>query len=222
METCRVSPCGKHNTTGKKAQPDRFIFTDCSIRGWDWGPVLCPCGPWRPVRLQVYKARIADLRIDYELSPDLKSVKGVISATVEGASTGAVTFVIQRATNKIFTRTIDVPPGGVAKANFTLDNVQLWYPHGYGGQPMYDIIATVSPDEKYVDTNYRRIGFRKAELVQMPVFNGKTFFFRVNNVDIFCGGSDWIPADSFTPRISAERYRKWLQMMVDGFQVMIR
>jgi beta-mannosidase len=153
----------------------------------------------------------------------LKSVKGIITATIEGASTGAaVTLVIQRATNRIFTRTTEVDSNGQARANFRLNNVQLWYPHGYGGQPLYDIIATVSPDDKAYDTNYRRIGFRKAELVQQPDAVGKTFYFRINNVDIFCGGSDWIPADSFTPRVHAERYRKWLQMMVDGYQVMIR
>ncbi|QDS77809.1 hypothetical protein FKW77_005818 [Venturia effusa] len=190
--------------------------------GWDWGPVLCPSGPWRPINLQVYKARITDLRIDYELSSDLKSVKGIITATIEGPPTGAVTFDIQRATNKIVTRTTNVQADGCAKASFIIDKVQLWYPHGYGGQPMYDFIATVSPDDKSVDTTYRRIGFRKSELVQQPDAVGKTFFFRINNIEVFCGGSDWIPADSFTPRITAERYRKWLEMMVHGYQVMIR
>lgn len=184
--------------------------------------MLCPSGPWRPVHLQVYKARVSDLRIDYTLSSDLKSVKGIITATIEGPATGAVTFNIQRATNTIFTRTISVQADGYSKASFAIDNVQLWYPHGYGGQPMYDFVATVSPDDKSIDTTYRRIGFRKAELVQEPDSIGKTFFFRMNNVDVFCGGSDWIPADSFTPRITAERYRKWLKMMVDGHQVMIR
>jgi beta-mannosidase len=152
----------------------------------------------------------------------MKSVKGTITATVEGASTGAVTFTIQRATNKIFTRTTNVPADGLARATFVLDNVQLWYPHGYGGQPMYDFIATVSPDDKSIDTTYRRIGFRKADLIQEVDAVGKTFFFRINGIDVFCGGSDWIPADSFTPRITAERYRKWLEMMVDGYQIMIR
>jgi beta-mannosidase len=33
--------------------------------------------------------------------------------------------------------------------------------------------------------------------VQTPDSVGKTFYFRVNGVDVFCGGSDWIPADSF-------------------------
>jgi beta-mannosidase len=172
--------------------------------------------------LEVYEARIADLQVSYEISSDLMSVKGLIIATIEGASSGTVTLAIQRATNRIFSTTTQIAANGQAKATFELDNVQLWYPHGYGGQPLYDFIATVSPDDKAYDTNYRRIGFRKAELVQRADSVGKTFYFRINDVDIFCGGSDWIPADSFTPRVSVEGYRAWLQMMVDGYQVMIR
>ena len=37
--------------------------------GWDWGPVLMPCGPWRVVRLETYQARVEDLRIGYEGRP---------------------------------------------------------------------------------------------------------------------------------------------------------
>ncbi|KAF2396378.1 beta-mannosidase precursor [Trichodelitschia bisporula] len=190
--------------------------------GWDWGPILCPSGPWRPVRVEIYQTRITDLRIDYTLSSDLKSATGTIVARVEGAAPGTlVNFTIQRATNVIFTQSAPVT-GGFAKIEFSIPAVQPWFPHGYGGQPLYDFIATAAAGETDLHTTYRRIGFRRAELVQQEDGIGKSFFFRVNGGDVFCGGSDWIPADSFTPRICAERYRKWLQLMVDGNQVMIR
>jgi hypothetical protein len=35
-------------------------------------------------------------------------------------------------------------------------------------------------------------------------------------------GSNWIPADNFLTNITAERYRAWLQLLVDGNQNMIR
>jgi beta-mannosidase len=41
--------------------------------GWDWGPILNTCGPWREVRLETYQARIGDLRADYKLEDNLKS-----------------------------------------------------------------------------------------------------------------------------------------------------
>lgn len=190
--------------------------------GWDWGPILNTSGPWRPVRLETYHSRIADLRIDYELDSNLKYASGTITGKVEGLSGKAVAFVAQIEDNVVFKGSADVDSNGVAKVEFHVNEPKLWYPHGYGAQPLYKVTATVSTGEVDLHSVTRRIGFRKGELVQQPDDIGKTFFFRINGVDVFCGGSDWIPADSFTPRVTAEKYCKWLEMMIDGYQVMIR
>lgn len=68
----------------------------------------------------------------------------------------------------------------------------------------------------------KKFGIRTAEVIQQPDKHGKSFFFRINGMDIFCGGSCWIPADSLLPSISAERYRNWIELMVEGRQIMIR
>jgi beta-mannosidase len=44
----------------------------------------------------------------------------------------------------------------------------------------------------------------------------------VNGVEVFMGGSNWIPADNFLTTISDERYRKWLTLLRDGGQNMVR
>lgn len=189
--------------------------------GWDWGPMLNTCGPWRPVRLETYHSRITDLRIDYSLDANLKTATGSLRATVEGSSGQSVSFEVRSGAELVFQSFADVHDG-LAQIEFKVGDVRLWYPHGYGDQPLYTVTATVSADGVNLHTTTRRTGFRKGELIQEPDSVGKTFFFRINGVDVFCGGSDWIPADSFTPRISAERYRRWLETMVDGYQVMIR
>lgn len=189
--------------------------------GWDWGPILNTCGPWREVRLETYQARIEDLRVDYKLEDNLKSVQGTIMARVEGASAKDVSFAVFDGETLMFKETARISED-VAKVEFHVNNPKLWYPHGYGEQPLYRVTATALVDEVEVHHVTRRTGFRKGELIQEPDAVGKTFFFRVNGVDVFCGGSDWIPADSFTPRVTEEKYRKWLEMMVDGYQLMIR
>ncbi|KAJ4376666.1 hypothetical protein N0V86_006782 [Didymella sp. IMI 355093] len=189
--------------------------------GWDWGPILNTCGPWREVRLETYQARVEDVRVDYQLDDSLKTVQGTISAVVEGSSAKSVTFKVQDGDKQVFKETARVSDG-VAKVEFHVNNPKLWYPHGYGEQPLYKVTATVSVDEVDLHSITRRTGFRKGELMQQPDKIGKTFFFRINGIDVFCGGSDWIPADNFTPRITEDKYRKWLEMMVDGYQLMIR
>lgn len=189
--------------------------------GWDWGPILNTCGPWREVRLETYQARIEDLRVDYNIEESLKSVQGTISVMVKGASAESVSFAVHDGEALVFKETAKVD-GGVAKVEFHVNNPKLWYPHGYGDQPLYKITATVSTAGVDLDKATRRTGFRRGELIQEPDGIGKSFYFRVNGIDVFCGGSDWIPADSFTPRVTEEKYRKWLEMMVDGYQIMIR
>ncbi|KAK5684899.1 hypothetical protein LTS10_002974 [Elasticomyces elasticus] len=190
--------------------------------GWDWGPVLMTCGPWRPVRLETYQARVEDLRVDYEVDADLKTVEGTITASVEGSSGTQVRFSAVFEDDVVFEGNAEVDSHGQAKVEFHVSEPKLWYPHGYGEQPLYTVKATVYSGDHELHTVSKKTGFRKGELIQEPDEIGKTFYFRINNVDVFCGGSDWIPADSFTPRITEAKYRKWLEMMVDGYQVMIR
>ena len=221
MATCPGLLSEKLSTTGKRKTSSLSIETLTLDRGWDWGPMLNTCGPWRPVRLETYQVRISDLRIDYAVSNHLNAVDGTMIAKIEGSSSKSVLFEVQSGDKVVFQESADVSDGE-AKVQFHVKDPKLWYPHGYGDQSLYEATATVSAHGVNLHQASRRIGFRKSELVQQPDDIGKTFFFRVNNVDIFCGGSDWIPADSFTPRVTEEMYRKWLEMMVDGYQVMIR
>jgi beta-mannosidase len=182
---------------------------------------LNTCGPWREVRLETYQVRIEDLRVDYKLDDSLKTVQGTISARVEGSLSQSVVFAVYDGDRLVFKESADISDG-TAKVEFHVNNPKLWYPHGYGEQPLYQVTAKAMLDAVEVHEVTRRTGFRKSELVQEPDAIGKTFYFRVNGIDVFCGGSDWIPADSFTPRVTEEKYRRWLEMMVDGYQVMIR
>ncbi|KAK1045939.1 hypothetical protein LTR12_015424 [Friedmanniomyces endolithicus] len=190
--------------------------------GWDWGPVLLTCGPWRAVRLETYQARVEDVRVDYEVDASFKMVSGSITATIEGAAAERVDFCATLGEKEVFKGTAEVDKHGKATVEFHINEPKLWYPHGYGEQTLYDVTASVRSGDKHLHLVKKRTGFRKGELIQEPDEIGKSFYFRFNGIDVFCGGSDWIPADSFTPRITETKYRRWLETMVDGHQLMIR
>ena len=224
--------------------------------GWDWGPVLMCAGPWRPVRVERYRQRLADLWVEYEVDVERESVKVQAFAEVEGVGAGSgareassleVVFSVRSPDGEKEVYSGSASPdskSSVATVEFTIDDANLWFPHGYGAQPLYTFTAELrhrshSPkleqeEEKDDWTTLsttlpsgihklvKKIGLRHVELVQRPDKIGKTFYFRINGVEAFCGGSNWIPADNFTPRISEERYRRWLQTMVDGNQIMVR
>jgi beta-mannosidase len=179
-------------------------------------------GPWRPVRLETYVARIKDLWSSVMVEKDLKLASGTLFATVDGPADRAH-FSLKLEDRSILEKTVAVGSDGLARVDIRIEGPVLWFPHGYGNQPLYTLTAKALVDDTVLDdTMTKKIGLRRAELIQDDDDVGRSFYFRINNIDIFCGGSCWIPADSFIPRISTDKYRKWLQIMVDGGQVMTR
>lgn len=188
--------------------------------GWDWGPILTTAGPWRPVYLEQYMVRVADVWYQADVSPDLKTSSGHLFAKVDGEtpSSQKVALTISLDGKTVFEKTCDVDENGLAQTEFSIANPQLWYPYGFGSQTRYELKATIGS----YDTKSKLIGFRRAELIQEKDDYGKSFYFRINGVDVFSGGSCWIPADSFVSQISAQRYRDWMKLMVEGNQIMVR
>ncbi|PHH92539.1 hypothetical protein CDD83_6937 [Cordyceps sp. RAO-2017] len=190
--------------------------------GWDWGPVLLTCGPWRPVRLELYAARVADLHADVDIGADLGSAAVVVHAAVEGHAS-EVRFDISLRGTVLASETV-AAARQAASATFRVQSPELWYPVGYGEQPLYAISATLVEGGAELDSVSKHIGLRKVHLVQHSLEGqpGSSFFFRINNTPVFCRGSNWIPADNFTPRISRQRYLDWVRLAAEGNQCMIR
>ncbi|KAH6695104.1 family 2 glycosyl hydrolase [Plectosphaerella plurivora] len=193
--------------------------------GWDWGPTLLTCGPWRPINLEIYDTRLSDLYFDTTVEDTLKSAEIVAHAQTEGSAT-QVRFEVSLDGSNVASETVNAAPGagGITSATFKVQDPALWYPIPHGKQPLYTVRAVALVDGAEVDSVTKRIGLRKAELVQDPLDGqpGTSFFFRINNIPIFCGGSDWIPADNFIPRITKERYYDWIKLLRDGNQFMVR
>ncbi|KAF2763536.1 glycoside hydrolase [Pseudovirgaria hyperparasitica] len=191
--------------------------------GWDWGPVFMTAGPWKPVRLEIFHSRIERLWVDYALNDGRCTLGGTLFATVSGRP-ARLRFVIEDEgeSRSVFTETVDIDKGSEAKCRFTLENPKLWYPVGSGGQPLYKLSAEIIQDDQILNHVAIKTGFRDVELIRNHDTVGESFFFRINGIDVFCGGSCWIPADNFLPRLSEVDYRKWLQTLVEGNQNMIR
>lgn len=76
--------------------------------------------------------------------------------------------------------------------------------------------SDIDQDGNELAQSRTRTAFRHAQVVQEPLEGqpGTTFLFEVNGVRIFCGGSNWIPADNFFTEIEPERYRRWMDLIV--------
>jgi beta-mannosidase len=198
--------------------------------GWDWGPILLTSGPWKPVLLETYFTRIDDVTFQYLFSQDRTRVLVSISFKVFGNTCNIVEAELVLRGRQVQRIMVDNIPGmveedvGLYTATFGIAEPELWWPHGYGSQPLYDLkIRVLGADATTVlAEKSKRVGFRRAKLIQEKDGLGQSFYFRVNDVDVFAGGSCWIPADSFLTRITPDQYHNWIKMVRDGNQSMIR
>lgn len=191
--------------------------------GWDWGPIIMTAGPWKPVFLEQYTARIDDVWVQNQVSDDLQSCSGTMYATIDGKhnADSKVQFTLTLDGETVAQAESSIDSNGRAEAPLSLTRPKLWYPFRYGSPTRYKLTAELIASST-LDNKSRLVGFRKTELVQEEDNHGKSFYFRVNNIDVFAGGSCWIPADNLLSQITPQRYYDWVKLAVEGNQDMLR
>ncbi|PMD48156.1 glycoside hydrolase family 2 protein [Hyaloscypha variabilis F] len=218
----KLKPLFCHNGDQSRLQVRKAPYS----YGWDWGPTILTCGPWRPIYLEISSTKIEDLWFYVELSDSLSDATITTYAQIHPvASLQKVEFELVGPDGlPIQSQTVDSKESSAGNL-FHLKWPQLWYPAGNGPQPLYTLKANVLTTAGIVScTLSKRFGIRRIELIQRPLEEqpGATFFFQVNNVPVFGRGSNWIPADILLPRVTTEKYRKLVRLAVEGNQNMIR
>jgi beta-mannosidase len=192
--------------------------------GWDWGPMLPPIGIWKGVRLEGYSiGRIDSLHLRQEHARD-GSVEVVADAVLDlwEEKPLQLCITLTNPAGKSFAVACRVV-NGKASASVEIDEPDLWWPNGYGDQPLYGVHITLRTDaEEVLDGRDFQIGLRTLELKQEKDEFGESFTFVVNGVPIFAKGANWIPADSFPTRISRDQLDQLLGDAARAHHNMIR
>ena len=94
--------------------------------------------------------------------------------------------------------------------SLAIDNPDLWWPAGHGDQPLYEFNVKVQSDG-YEEQRTKKVGLRNVVIKREQDKKGEGFEIHVNGQPIFAKGANWIPADSFTTRLSHKDYEILLQ-----------
>ena len=184
--------------------------------GWDWNLAIVPFGIYGRIQLR----RMENFRIEHVVvhqqhgAPgDPLTVEIDVAIHGRGATDIAVTFA-----GDTKSRHIDHAFGEARQRfRFKVMEPKLWWPAGHGEQPLYDVV--VSCDGQ---TDSRRVGLRKVELLTDKDEAGSRFAFRINGREIFCRGANWIPADALPTLATPDLTRKLLQAAIDANMNMLR
>lgn len=108
------------------------------------------------------------------------------------------------------------------RLEITVRNPELWWPNGYGEQPLYQAVVEIHTADALLDRREFSLGLRTLELRQEPDEWGRSFTFVVNGEEIFAKGANWIPADSLPTRITTEQLEGLLSSAAAAHMNMLR
>ena len=200
--------------------------------GWDWAPNVPSYGLWKPVVLETRsKNRIVDVHytadsngeavIHVELNYFKRSGYDKFGNYVEADCSfqeDELRVSLARTPFREDYEVISFPvTGNKSFAAFKNEAAKLWWPHGYGGQPLYPYLVELVRAGKVISSVKGRLAYRTVELKQprlAPQMLGYQFL--INGKEIFIKGSNWVPIDCFTGCIQNEKYKKLIRLAKSG------
>lgn len=186
--------------------------------GWDWGPRFVTCGIYKPIKLHFWnevkmetvkysQIELTDTKAVLEFTSEI-NVSEVYSIELQ-INEKSTTFHLKKGKNNV-------------KMQYEIAQPKRWWCNGLGTANLYPFQINIVKNKKIIDSKQLNIGLRTIELVQEKDEIGKSFYFKLNGKPVFMKGSNYIPPDSFLPRVTDSTYNKIVKNAVDANMNMIR
>lgn len=188
------------------------------MSGWDWGPKLPDLGIWRGVELVGYsEARLADVSVRqlHDLEADKAELIFALEADRYGDSDLEARVELTEPNGRVLTFSSSVAQNA-REISVTVERPELWWPNGYGAQPLYEAKVTLLGGGGALDERSLRIGLRTLTVNTDPDEWGRQFAFEINGVKLFSMGADYIPEDNFISRTSSARTEALIRDCVEA------
>lgn len=203
-----------------------------SMFGWDWGPQTIDAGIFRDIYLEGFShPRIEDVVFHQVHQDNAVTVTAEVQLRSKNwGSENCCSYIFSTTNNPTdkfenYTvniefngpectqeQTLTVNSDGKLSFSFDITNPHLWWPNGYGEQPLYNIcVKLLEKDGDTLETVNKRIGLRTLTISQEKDQWGSEFAFCINGLKIFTRGGNYIPEDCLYTRISHETQKYLLE-----------
>lgn len=214
--------------------------------GWDWGIDIANAGIWRPIGLDCWSgARIRNVRplVSFESTGADGESAGESTAAVidvataierEGVNHAVTMDNMYEGQNPVDVHITLTDPYGTqilardttvtvgrreAHALLRVSDPKLWWPAGYGDQPLYTLRVEL-PQSGAVWQ--QRIGLRSVAVNTSADENGRAYQLIINGVPVHARGYNWVPGDALITRFDEKRYEKVFRDLRESNSNMVR
>ena len=191
--------------------------THCMF-GWDWGIRLPDMGIWRSIGIRACNgAKFEDVYVRQHHNNGTVGLSVESNVELLSDADVHVEITVTAPDGQVFTQTDD------DAGDLMIENPQLWWPNGYGDQPLYDVLVELKDASGAVlDTWHKRIGLRTMTMHIEKDQWGESFAPEVNGVVMFAMGADYIPEDAVLTRVKPETTRRLLEQAKEANHNSIR
>lgn len=180
--------------------------------GWDWGAHLPDAGIFRPVKLcKIQHGRIDSVYITQTHKDGICILDFDAEYRLEDETADNSKFEVQVTVTSPQNEEYQILLDSDGKGSLSINDPQLWWVNGLGGQPLYEVKAALLYEGEETDTWKRRIGLRSMSMERRKDEWGESFAHVINGKAFFAMGADYIPEDHLLGRRSREKTRRLLE-----------
>ena len=191
--------------------------------GWDWGPSFPTMGIWRPVYL-LQKSKVSIKSFNFT-TKKITAKKAIVEVKINLNQKPKRKYKIRASltcNDQIFEGEKVLDSNKEVRLKLKIEDPKLWWPNNEGKQNLYDLNITLFDEsENKLDEKIKKVGIRTISL-QLKNNSDSTFRFIINDKPVFAKGVNWIPADSFLPRVTKEKYETLLKYAKDAHMNIVR
>ncbi len=185
-------------------------------------PCFTPVGIFAAVQLElVPHLELTDTHFSCKLSPTHDwaelSVTSTWASTTTPPTPAHLRLRLLGPNGQCVFETDTACPSGSSSltTKFRLEAPDLWWPRGYGAQPLYQLIAELHSGDQLYDRLVRVIGLRELTMLS-------DFALRVNGVPVKLWGANLAPLEQFTHVWPGERIPRLLDLVENAGMVTLR
>lgn len=203
--------------------------------GWDWHPRLIPLGIWDDTYFEIRNiSHIITADLQYNLSNTLDSADILLCVNCKHANNLFCRWTLRSPDNRLLFIRDDTIKQNEIRLNETIGDIQLWWSHDYGEQPLYlSEFELLNKDNQIIDKKMHKIGFRQVRLIMndgawsQPDEFPKTrsvppITLELNGKNIFCKGTNWVQPEIFIGTITKSRYKELIDLAISANFNMLR